>query len=108
MLIGPANFCVIKTLLSLLAFARLERSFTDFLPGFTNASPAKLNEEYFVDANIKPVALVSMPCLSARFPSFQLALLKPTLEKAGIPVQPFSLFMYLGSQIGWRLSETIG
>jgi len=48
-----------------------------------------------------------MPCLSARFPSFQLALLKPTLEQAGIPAQPFSLFMYLGSQIGWRMSETI-
>src|SRR5215207_46328 len=28
----------------------------------------------------KPVALVSMPTLSGRFPSFQLALLKPTLE----------------------------
>jgi ribosomal peptide maturation radical SAM protein 1 len=48
-----------------------------------------------------------MPCLSARFPSFQLGLLKPTLEKAGIPAQPFSLFMYLGSQIGWCISETI-
>ena len=56
---------------------------------------------------IKPVALISMPCLSARFPSFQLGLLKPTLEKAGIPAQPFSMFMYLGSQIGWRISETI-
>ena len=58
-------------------------------------------------ADIKPVAMVSMPSLSARFPSFQLALLKPTLEKAGIAAQPFSLFMYLGSQVGWRLSETI-
>jgi hypothetical protein len=48
-----------------------------------------------------------MPCLSARFPSFQLAPLKPTLEQAGIPAQPFSMFMYLGNQIGWRLSETI-
>jgi ribosomal peptide maturation radical SAM protein 1 len=48
-----------------------------------------------------------MPCLSARFPSFQLALLKPTLEEAGIPAQPFSMFMYLGNQIGWRISETI-
>ena len=61
-----------------------------------------------MDANIKPVALVSMPCLSARFPSFQLALLKPTLEKAGIPAQPFSLFMYFGTKVGWRLSETLG
>jgi ribosomal peptide maturation radical SAM protein 1 len=60
-----------------------------------------------VHSSIKPVALVSMPCLSARFPSFQLALLKPTLEQAGIPAQPFSLFMYLGGQIGWRISETL-
>src|SRR5277367_4241791 len=56
---------------------------------------------------VKPVALVSMPSLSARFPSFQLALLKPTLERAGIPAQTFSLFMYLGNQVGWRISETI-
>lgn len=48
-----------------------------------------------------------MPSLSARFPSFQLALLKPTLERAGIPVQPFSLFMYFGTQVGWKLSETL-
>ena len=56
---------------------------------------------------MKPVALISMPTLSARFPSFQLALLKPTLERAGIPVQTFSLFMYFGSRIGWDVSETI-
>ncbi len=56
---------------------------------------------------MKPVALISMPTLSARFPSFQLALLKPTLERAGIPVQNFSLFMYFGERIGWRVSETI-
>ena len=55
----------------------------------------------------KPVALLSMPSLSARFPSFQLALLKPTLERQGIPVQTFSLFMYFGAQVGWRLSETM-
>jgi ribosomal peptide maturation radical SAM protein 1 len=48
-----------------------------------------------------------MPTLSARFPSFQLALLKPTLEQAGIPVQTFSLFMYFGRFAGWRVSETI-
>jgi hypothetical protein len=53
----------------------------------------------------KPVALVSMPTLSARFPSFQLALLKPTLERAGIPVQTFSLFMYFGTHIGWRVAD---
>ena len=58
-------------------------------------------------SEMKPVALVSMPSLSGRFPSFQLALLKPTLERAGIPVQPFSLFMYLGSHIGWRLNEAL-
>ena len=31
----------------------------------------------------KPIALVSMPTLSGRFPSFQLGLLKPFLEKHG-------------------------
>ena len=56
---------------------------------------------------MKPVALISMPTLSARFPSFQLALLKPTLERAGIPVQTFSLFMYFGTQVGWRVNETL-
>ena len=56
---------------------------------------------------VKPVALVSMPTLSARFPSIQLALLKPTLERAGIPAQTFSLFMYFGERIGWRVSEAI-
>ena len=55
----------------------------------------------------KPVALVSMPSLSAGIPSIQLALLKPTLERAGIPAQSFSLFMYLGSQIGFQLSESL-
>ncbi|MGH9822073.1 MAG: RiPP maturation radical SAM C-methyltransferase [Blastocatellia bacterium] len=55
----------------------------------------------------KPVALVSMPSLSARFPSFQLALLQPLLESAGIPAQPFSLFMYFGNLIGWRVNESI-
>lgn len=58
-------------------------------------------------AAVKPVALVSMPTLSARFPSFQLALLKPTLERAGIPAQPFSMFMYFGTHIGWEINEAI-
>src|SRR5262249_59401881 len=57
--------------------------------------------------SIKPVALISMPTLSARFPSFQLALLKPTLEREGIPVQTFSLFMYFGTHVGWRVNETL-
>ncbi|HEU5415813.1 MAG TPA: RiPP maturation radical SAM C-methyltransferase [Candidatus Angelobacter sp.] len=57
--------------------------------------------------NLKPVALISMPSLSARHPSFQLALLKPLLEQAGIPAQQFSLFMYLGTQVGWRLAENL-
>ena len=57
--------------------------------------------------SLKPVALVSMPTLSARFPSFQLALLKPTLEREGIPVQTFSLFMYFGTHVGWRINETL-
>ena len=57
--------------------------------------------------SIKPVALISMPTLSARFPSFQLALLKPTLEREGIPVQTFSMFMYFGSYVGWRITEAL-
>ena len=57
--------------------------------------------------SLKPIALISMPTLSARFPSFQLALLKPTLEREGIPVQAFSLFMYFGTHVGWRINETI-
>jgi ribosomal peptide maturation radical SAM protein 1 len=56
---------------------------------------------------MKPVALISMPALSARFPSFQLALLKPMLERAGIPAQTFSMFMYFGERIGWKISEAI-
>jgi len=56
---------------------------------------------------MKPVALISMPALSARFPSFQLALLKPMLERAGIPAQTFSLFMYFGDRIGWKINEAI-
>ena len=57
--------------------------------------------------SIKPVALVSMPTLSARFPSFQLALLKPTLEREGIPVQTFSMFMYFGSFVGHRINAAL-
>ena len=60
-----------------------------------------------MSARAKPVALVSMPALSARFPSFQLGLLKPTLEAAGIPAQTFSLFMYFGTHIGWGVSEAL-
>lgn len=56
---------------------------------------------------MKPVALVSMPTLAARFPSFQLALLKPTLERAGFTVKPLSLFLRFGEQIGWRLNEAL-
>ena len=37
--------------------------------------------------------------LSAGIPSLQLALLKPILEKAGIPAQTFSLFMHLADRI---------
>jgi ribosomal peptide maturation radical SAM protein 1 len=57
--------------------------------------------------SIKPVALVSMPTLSARFPSFQLGLLKPTLEREGIPVQPLSLYMYFGGFVGWQVNEAL-
>lgn len=56
---------------------------------------------------MKPVALVSMPTLAARFPSYQLALLKPTLERAGFQVEPLSLFLRFGQQIGWQLNEAL-
>jgi ribosomal peptide maturation radical SAM protein 1 len=55
----------------------------------------------------KPIALVSMPTLSGRFPSFQLGLLKPFLEQEGFSVQPFSLFMYFGTHVGWQMNETL-
>lgn len=58
-------------------------------------------------ADRKPVALVSMPTLSGRFPSFQLGLLKPTLERAGFPAQSFSLYMYFGAFCGWKLHEAV-
>jgi ribosomal peptide maturation radical SAM protein 1 len=66
-----------------------------------------LEERRGMTGSNKPVALVSMPSLSARFPSFQLALLKPTLEAAGIAAQCFSLFMYFGTHIGWPIAEAI-
>ena len=56
---------------------------------------------------VKPVALISMPTLSARFPSFQLALLKPTLEREGIPVQTFPSSCTSASSSGWRINETL-
>ena len=55
----------------------------------------------------RPVALVSMPTLSGRFPSFQLGLLKPFLEKQGFSAQSFSLFMYFGTHGVWRMNETL-
>ncbi|HEV7876735.1 MAG TPA: hypothetical protein VGP39_01450, partial [Bradyrhizobium sp.] len=55
----------------------------------------------------KPIALVSMPTLSGRFPSFQLGLLKPFLEQQGFSVQPFSLFMYFGTHVGWQMNEVL-
>lgn len=60
-----------------------------------------------MSAQQRPVALVSMPTLSARFPSFQLGLLQPMLEREGIPAQPFSMFMYFGTHIGFRINEVI-
>jgi ribosomal peptide maturation radical SAM protein 1 len=55
----------------------------------------------------KPIALVSMPTLSGRFPSFQLALLKSFLEQQGFPSQSFSLFMYFGTHVGWTMNEVL-
>ena len=55
----------------------------------------------------RPVALVNMPLLSANVPAFQTALLKPTLEGHGIEVQSYSLHVYFGAHIGWRLNEVL-
>jgi len=56
---------------------------------------------------MKPIALISAPTLASRFPSFQLALLKPTLERAGFAVEPMSLFLRFAEQIGWELNEAL-
>lgn len=48
-----------------------------------------------------------MPMLTTRWPSYQLGLLKPLLEREGIPAQAFSLFMHFGAQVGWRLYEQL-
>ena len=60
-----------------------------------------------LEAPQKPIALVSMPTLSGRFPSFQLALLKSFLEQQGFSAQPFSLFMYFGTHVGWTMNEVL-
>ena len=55
----------------------------------------------------RPIALVSMPTLSVDVPSFQLGLLKPTLERAGFTVHPYSLYVYFGAHIGLELNEEL-
>jgi ribosomal peptide maturation radical SAM protein 1 len=55
----------------------------------------------------KPIALVSAPTLAVHFPSFQLALLAPTLRKAGFEVEPLSLFMEFGKMAGWKLNDAL-
>jgi hypothetical protein len=56
---------------------------------------------------VKPVALVSMPTMSTRFPSFQLALLTPVLEQAGFEVRPMSLFLRFAERLGPALNEAL-
>jgi ribosomal peptide maturation radical SAM protein 1 len=58
-------------------------------------------------SDTRPIALISMPTSSPRYPSIQLGLLKPTLERAGFPTEVFSFFMYFGSHIGWKLHEAL-
>jgi ribosomal peptide maturation radical SAM protein 1 len=53
------------------------------------------------------VALISMPVLAAQYPSFQLALLKPTLQREGIDIQTFSMYMYFGTHIGFALNSAL-
>ncbi len=55
----------------------------------------------------KPIALVSAPTLAAHFPSFQLALLSPTLRNAGFEVEPLSLFLHFGKLVGWQLNDAL-
>ncbi len=55
----------------------------------------------------RPIALVSMPTLRHDIPSFQLALLKPTLERAGWVVEPLSLFMDFSRQVGPTLNQAL-
>ncbi len=55
----------------------------------------------------RSIALISMPTLSADVPSFQLALLKPTLERAGVKAQTFSMFLYFARHVGWDLNEAL-
>jgi ribosomal peptide maturation radical SAM protein 1 len=55
----------------------------------------------------KPTALVSMPTLAGHVPSFQLALLAPTLERAGLAAEPLSLFLEFGRRIGWKLNDAL-
>ncbi|MBL8932942.1 MAG: RiPP maturation radical SAM C-methyltransferase [Archangium sp.] len=54
-----------------------------------------------------PIALVSMPSLRDDIPSFQLALLKPTLERAGYTVVPHSVFLHFSSFIGSTLNQAL-
>jgi ribosomal peptide maturation radical SAM protein 1 len=60
-----------------------------------------------VTAEQPPIALVSMPTLAIDVPSFQLALLTPTLRRAGFDVEPMSMFMGFGATIGRRLNDTL-
>ena len=53
------------------------------------------------------VAIVSMPTLSASIPSFQLGLLKPTLEKHGIDVSTYCLYVYFARHVGYQLNEEL-
>lgn len=55
----------------------------------------------------RPIALVSMPTLRDDVPSFQLALLKPTLERAGYTVVPHSLFLEFSRHIGPSLNRAL-
>lgn len=53
------------------------------------------------------IALLSMPTLASHIPSFQLALLKPLLEREGIEVEPRSLFMDFARRIGVELNDAL-
>ncbi len=53
------------------------------------------------------IALLSMPTLISHIPSFQLAILKPLLEREGIAAEPHSLFMEFARDIGFRVNDAL-
>ncbi|MCP4219750.1 MAG: RiPP maturation radical SAM protein 1 [bacterium] len=60
-----------------------------------------------MENNSCKTALISMPTLGAHMPSYQLGLLKPTLELTGISAHNFSFYVYFSAFIGSKLNDTL-